>query len=182
MNGLMQSDCHSPDDSFENLWVDKRNGLLAAQWTPKHQLEKRQFVNLSAIYQPWGRTKGLIPSPLKYSALDNKDSDFNHELGNEAQLRAQSLNEDINIKILSPRNNLHVTKLPEVPISLNSLAFHLELSKTVDQVVWYVDNKPFQTTTFPYTLRWPLKVGEHRFQAELPYYGVKSKVVKILVN
>lgn len=170
------------DDSFENLWVDRRNGLLAAQWTPKHQLENRQFVNLPAIYQPWGKSKGLIPSPRNYSALDSKDSNFNHELGNKSQLQAQNRNADINIKILSPQDNLHVTKLPEVPSSLNSLAFHLELSKTVDQVLWYVDNKPYQTTTFPYTLRWPLKVGEHRFQAELPYYGVKSEVVKIWVN
>ena len=82
----------------------------------------------------------------------------------------------------APRDNSRVTKLPEVPDHANSLAFHVELSQAVDQVLWYVDNRPFKVTRFPYTLRWRLEPGEHLFQAELPYYGVKSEIVKVIVD
>ena len=169
------------DDSFENLWIDRRNGLLAGQWTPPQQLEQKQFVNLPSIYQFWGKSQGLIASPQAYSPLDNPDPNFNHDLGNESQLAAQN-REDIEINILSPRDNLRVSRLPEVPDNLNSLAFHLELSQPVDQVLWYVDNRPYQTTSYPYTLRWLLQPGEHQFQAELPYYGIRSEVVRVRVN
>ena len=169
------------DNSFESHWVDRRNGLLAGQWTPPQQLEHKQFVNLPSIYQFWGKSQGLVAAPQAYSPLDNPDPDFNHDLGSESQLAGQS-REDIKINILSPRDNLRVSRLPEVPDNLNSLAFHLELSQPVDQVLWYVDNRPYQTTRYPYTLRWSLEPGEHRFQAELPYYGIRSEVIKIRVN
>ncbi len=169
------------DNSFESQWIDRRNGLLAGQWTPLQQLKQKQFVNLPSIYRFWGKSNGLIPTPQRYSALDNPDPDFNHELGSESQLAAQN-NDEIAINILSPRNNLKVSRLPEVPDNLNSLAFHLELSQPVEQVLWYVDNRPYQTTPYPYTLRWSLEPGEHRFQAELPYYGIKSEVVRVRVE
>jgi len=169
------------DDSFEQLWIDRRNGLLAGQWTPPEQLEKRRFVNLPALYQFWGKSRGLMPPPRAYSALNNPDSGFNHDRVHR-QLQTVNSNEDIKINILSPRDNSRVVKLPEVPDSANSLAFHVELTQAVDQVLWYVDNRPYKTTRFPYTLRWSLEPGEHRFQAELPYYGIKSAVVKVRVD
>ncbi len=172
----------SADDSFVNLWVDRRNGLLAGQWTPLQHLERRLFVNLPALYRYWGKSKGLLPAPKAYSVLDNPNREFNHQLVVHTSNRRPSSDAGISINILSPRDNLRVTKLPEVPNSLNSLAFHVELSDQVEQVLWYVDNRPFKTTGFPYTLRWELEKGEHRFQAELPYYGVKSEVVKVRVE
>ncbi len=170
------------DDSFEMLWVDRRNGLLAGQWTPAGQLENRQFVNLPSLYRFWGRSRGLIPSPQSYSTLNKKDPNFNYELVNLQHNGKQQLPEDIEISILSPRDNLQVTRLPDSPESSSSLAFHVELSQAVDQILWYVDNRPYKTVRFPYTLRWLLQPGEHRFQAELPFYGIKSEVVKVIVN
>ncbi len=169
------------DDSFESHWIDRRNGLLAGQWTPVQHLQQKQFVNLPPIYRFWGKSNGLTPAPQRYSALDNPDQNFNHDLGSESQFAALG-NDEIAINILSPRNNLRVTRLPEVPDSSNSLAFHLELSQPVEQVLWYVDNRPYRTIAYPYTLRWTLESGEHRFQAELPYYGIRSEVIKIRVD
>ena len=170
------------DDSFEKLWVDRRNGLLAGQWTPIEQLESRQFVNLPSLYQSWGKSRGLVPTPRAYSALNNPNADFNHDLVRNTTTQVSNPGDDIKINILSPRDNSRVTKLPEVPDNANSLAFHVELSQAVDQVLWYVDNQPYKTIGFPYTLRWMLEAGEHRFQAELPYYDVKSEIVKVIVD
>ena len=170
------------DDSFVDLWIDRRNGLLAGQWTPLQHLEQRHYVNLPPLYRPWGKKRGLNPAPRAYSALDNPDPAFNHELASLAG-SAQALGQsNVAIHILSPRDNLRVTRLPEVPESLNSLAFHVELSEPVEQVLWFVDNQPYQITRFPHTLRWALQSGEHRFQAELPYYGVRSDVIRVRVD
>ncbi len=89
---------------------------------------------------------------------------------------------NVDIRILSPRDSLRITQLPGVPDNLNSMAFHVELSEAVEQVLWYVDNRPHKITRFPHTLRWELETGEHRFQAELPYYGVKSDVITLRVD
>ena len=114
--------------------------------------------------------------------MNNSNVDFNHDLVPSNLTQAQNSGKDIKINILSPRDNSRVTRLPDVPGTANSLAFHVELSQAVDQVLWYVDNQPYKTVEFPYTLRWVLEPGEHRFQAELPYYGVISKIVKITVD
>lgn len=170
------------DDSFIELWVDRRNGLLAGQWTPIQQLEKRQFVNLPALYRPWGKSRGMLPAPQAYSDLDNPNRQFNHDLVTAGQGAPTPTRQDPRISILTPRDNLRVIKLPGVPDNLNSLAFHVELSEPVEQVLWYVDDQPYKTAAFPYTLRWVLESGEHRFQAELPYYGVRSEVRKVRVE
>ncbi|MCP4471400.1 MAG: glycosyl transferase [Gammaproteobacteria bacterium] len=170
------------DDNFIDLWIDRRNGLLAGQWTPVRHLEQRHYANLPALYRPWGKKRGLVPAPRAYSALDNPDREFNHQLvalANSAKAPPQS---NVDIRILSPRDNLRVTRLPGVPDNLNSMAFHVELSEAVEQVLWYVDNRPHKITRFPHTLRWELETGEHRFQAELPYYGVKSDVITLRVD
>ncbi|MCP4334887.1 MAG: glycosyl transferase [Gammaproteobacteria bacterium] len=169
-------------DSFVDLWIDRRNGLLAGQWTPVQHLEQRHYVNLPPLYSPWGKKRGLIPAPRAYSALNNPDPAFNHELAGLVDSGRAPPQSNVDIRILSPRDNLRVTRLPEVPGNLNSLAFHVELSEPVEQVLWFVDNRPYKITRFPHTLRWELETGEHRFQAELPYYGVRSDVVKVRVD
>ena len=170
------------DDSFAELWVDRRNGLLAGQWTPERYLERRGFVDLPPLYRNWGKSQGLLPRPRAYSALDNPDPGFNHDLVAHEARAPGHRRQDISIRILSPRDNLHLVRVPEVPAIQNSLAFHVELSESVEQVLWYVDDRPYKTVPFPYTLRWALEPGEHRFQAELPYYGVKSAIVRVRVN
>ena len=40
-----------------------------------------------------------------------------------------------------------------------TLALRDTVDATSEQVVWYVDGKPFQLVDYPYTARWPLAPG-----------------------
>ena len=50
------------------------------------------------------------------------------------------------------------------------------------QIVWYVDGMPYEVADRPYTARWPLRPGTHRFQARLPFQGAASREVSVLVE
>ena len=52
----------------------------------------------------------------------------------------------------------------------------------VEQLVWYVDGRPFRTVDAPFETRWPLEPGEHSFQARLPWGDVRSAAVRVRVD
>ena len=51
-----------------------------------------------------------------------------------------------------------------------------------EQVVWYVEGKPFQLVDYPYTVRWPLAPGEHRFQVRFPHTEIVSNDVTVWIQ
>jgi len=166
------------DSSHQRLWIDSRNRLLAGQWTPKAYLQQHDFVNLAMLYQQWGLVNGLLPSPQAYSPLDNPDPEFHANLVNLGKAQ----DETIWLKIITPENNQHLIINPNLPASLNTLALNVESNKKVPQVLWYVNNKPLALKDFPYSIRWPLAVGRYTIRAEIPYYGVSSQSVTVLVQ
>ena len=52
----------------------------------------------------------------------------------------------------------------------------------VEQVVWYVDGKPFLVAAGDSAVRWPLQPGIHTFEAKVPYRGLSSAPVTIEVQ
>jgi len=58
------------------------------------------------------------------------------------------------------------------------------ISKTTlpRQVLWYADGRRFFLADYPYAARWPLALGEHTFQAKLPYSDVASPPVRVTVQ
>ncbi len=173
------------EKDFSQWWVDKRNGLLAGEWTPAAVREQRVFLNLPFIYQQWGMTQGLSKPPVRYSPL-------NYPLAKGPLPKVllegpQTLDDEVpQITIVSPKDNAQVAKIPHLPASLNTLSFSVDVKShpqtPVEQVLWYVDGKPFKLLGPPFTLRWPLTEGEHEVVAELPYYGVRSNTLRVLVE
>jgi len=51
-----------------------------------------------------------------------------------------------------------------------------------EQLVWYVDGRPYKTAEYPFSVRWPLAVGEHTFEARVPYTGIRSGRVRVAVE
>ena len=45
-----------------------------------------------------------------------------------------------------------------------------------------LDGKPFQVVDYPYTARWPLAPGEHRFQVRLPHTEIVSNQVTVWIQ
>ena len=71
---------------------------------------------------------------------------------------------------------------PEVPAELATLALKVNVDPPAPQVLWLVDDEPFKVVAYPYTARWPIIPGEHRFRAEVPYTDWRSDTVTVLVH
>ncbi len=85
-------------------------------------------------------------------------------------------------EITSPETGLRLLLDPETPPAQNTLALTAVVEPRVDQLVWYVDGRPFRTVDPPFDLRWPLVPGEHTFQARIPFTAARSRAVTVIVE
>lgn len=88
----------------------------------------------------------------------------------------------VRLRITSPENGAHLLRDPETPADLNTVALRAVVDPAVDEVVWYVDGMPLATAAYPYTARWRLQPGEHRFQVRLGSGGSVSRPVQVTVD
>lgn len=71
---------------------------------------------------------------------------------------------------------------PDTPPTSATLALRVVVDPPPQQIVWYVDHRPFQVVDYPYTARWPMTAGEHIFQARVPYTDAASRSVRVKVQ
>jgi penicillin-binding protein 1C len=88
----------------------------------------------------------------------------------------------VRLRITSPEGGARLIRDPESPADLDTVALRAVVDPPVNEVVWYVDGRPFETTAYPYTTRWRLQPGEHAFQVRLPFAGGASRPVRIAVD
>jgi penicillin-binding protein 1C len=160
--------------------IDRRNGLLATAATPPAAVEVRTFVVLPPRYASWQATAGLprppdAPSPLGGGAL----AAFREIPATPLTLAPSG---PVRLEITSPERGAHLLLDPETPAERSSVALRVTVSPPVAEVVWYVDQKPFRTVSYPYTTRLPLKPGAHSIQVRLPAGPEVSRPVDITVD
>ena len=165
--------------------VDVRNGLLASRQTPRRYLEARSFVEPEPRWASWAAAAGLVPPPTAVSRLGatvvSAVDLARLSLAAPASPTPPSA-KDPALRVTSPHDGAHVLADPETPRGMATLAFEAEVRPRVAQLVWYVHGAPFAVAHYPYTARWPLRPGEHRFEARLPYAPVASAVVSVRVE
>ena len=88
----------------------------------------------------------------------------------------------VTLRIVSPTEGVSLLRDLSLPSSLNTIGLRAEIVPAVREVLWMVDGKPYQLTAYPYTVRWPLQVGEHVFQVRTPLANEKSATVHIRVE
>ena len=84
--------------------------------------------------------------------------------------------------IVSPQNNSHVLRNPETPDQSSSIGLRVVVEPPVEQILWLVDNEPYQLVDYPYSTRLPLKQGKHTIQAQVPLTPQRSKAVILYVE
>jgi penicillin-binding protein 1C len=182
--------------------VDRRNGLLATAATPPPAIEVRTFVELPARYAAWMAATGLPRPPRAESRLGEpavlgrylpaistvlaaaRSAPPGGAPGGPALPPAGLLAPAAatRLRITSPENGARLTRDPETPADLNSVALAAVVDPPGSEVVWYVDGLPFATAPYPYTARWRLRPGEHVFQVRLGSSGGVSRPVHITVD
>ncbi len=156
-----------PCSAHLELEVDRRSGALASAATPLEHRHRRRFVRLPDRYAAWAEAQGLEPPPSFAGA--------------PAEPRLAS-HEPPRITITSPRDGSVVVRDPETPPELATLSLSVELDRDVEQVLWTVDGEPFALVQAPFTARWPIRPGEHRFEARVPYQGAVSAPVRVVMH
>ncbi len=148
------------------LAVDTRTGQRATSRTPRRHLELRTFLDLPPRYASWVAAAGLPPPP----ALDG------------AGLTNRLVQTVVRLSVRSPQNGLRLLRDPETPPEQSTLALRAVADPPVPQLVWYVDGAPYRVVDYPYTARWPLRAGEHVFQARLVDGRTGSSAVHVIVQ
>ena len=115
------------------LEIDIRDGSIATAATAKALIEPRTFVDLPAPYAAWVVKRGLPRKP---------------RLGPVTPL-SSGLSREPRLAIASPEDWLRLISDPETPRSMATLALRATVDPTSEQVVWYVDGKPFRSSTIP---------------------------------
>jgi penicillin-binding protein 1C len=166
------------DDRYLRVWVDRNTNQPAGPDTPGEQRIPRTLVSLPGVLTDWAAQHqvAMLPSGVNPSGLTAVDPAVPDDL----PLRASE--QPITLALMSPPSDLHLTRNPEVPADLNSIALRVSATPDVPQVVWYVDGKPYQVSTAPYTARWPLQQGRHTFEARLPYRSERSRRITVTVE
>ena len=139
--------------------VDVRSGQVAESNTPFEFIKLVKFFNLPSEYIGWAKNRML--SAVQHSDLTTPKK--------------------IRIRITSPENNITIARDPEAPEFCSTLGLEAVVDPPQGEVVWYVDGKPFQSITFPYSVRWHLQPGEHTFQAKMPSVKASSDLIRVTV-
>ena len=141
-------------DVHRRLPVDIRDGTPATPSTPSSFVRTQTFTELPARYAAWQDRMGLARAPRQ---------------GGVAQ--------EPTVRVTSPGAGILVRADPESPLS--TLALEATVEPAVPQLLWLVDGEPFAVVDYPYSARWPIVPGEHRFEARVPYTPIGSAAVRI---
>lgn len=158
---------HEKDDSYIRLSVDTRTDLPATVATPDKYRKLRTFVNLPAQYADW-----VVQNNLRMA---------NGKTGTtlDASLPSRS---HVQLRIVSPQVNGHYLRNPDAPATSNDIAFSVVVNPPVKQILWYVDNRPYKLSEYPYTTRWQLQNGKHEIEARVPFTHERSGKIAIYID
>jgi penicillin-binding protein 1C len=171
------------DDTYLRLAIDVRNGLLAHSGTPKKYIERRTFVNLPQRYADWASQAGLPQPPGGVSHFGETTSDLSRHLSSTGTVTSRGrMSENVELKIVAPGSGLTLLHDASQPSAYNTIALQAEVTPPIPEVLWIVDGKPFQLAPYPYTVRWPLRVGDHVIQARAPLSKELTPPVRIRVE
>ncbi|MCK6550994.1 transglycosylase domain-containing protein [Myxococcota bacterium] len=151
------------------LPIDVRTGAIATHDTPSDRRETRTFTSLAPRYASWAAARGLVPPP---SPLRGRPA-----------LRGDPVPQDsVALSLVQPVDGARVTRDPEAPRHLSTLALEALAGPSVSQLVFFVDGRPFATVSRPFQARWPLEPGAHTIEVRAPYGGARSRPIRVVVE
>jgi penicillin-binding protein 1C len=148
-------------DVHLSLAVDARSGKIAAGDVPAELIERRTYVELEPKYARWAEEQYFVSAPARSRAI--------------SETMAPPV-------IVKPENGARILIDPETPPDSATLALETRVDRSVEQIVWYVDGKPFELQSAPFSTRWPLVRGTHVIEARVPFTPHRSAPVRITVE
>lgn len=149
------------------VMVDTRSGRPADVETPSRFRRLKNLLVLPPRYAAWGQRSGIY--------------DLSPAVLGQALLPSQGA-QRVELEILSPRDGARFIRNPEMPANASTIELALSSSYAVPQVVWYVDEKPYRISDYPYNTRLELERGSHVIQARAALTDERSQRVRIQVE
>ncbi len=152
-----------PDDScswHKMFPIDSRNDKIAGPRTPQTHIIKKVFLDLPPLYYSWMRENDMPFIPRDSSKIDDSDSGSS-------------------LAIVFP-NDGDIFKIDSIlrpafqKISLKAL-----VPSHIEKIDWMVDDTLFASVARPFSAKWQLTAGQHRFQIKAG--KLQSDIVKIKV-
>jgi len=86
------------------------------------------------------------------------------------------------LRVSAPEPGAVLLADPEVPPGSSTIALQAEADPAPAELTWYVDGRPWRIAGYPYTVRWPIEPGAHRFQVRIPGQEDASAPVHVSVH
>ncbi|MEJ2693569.1 MAG: hypothetical protein P8166_11055, partial [Candidatus Thiodiazotropha sp.] len=155
------------DQSHQLMVVDSRSGEPADTSTPVRFRQVKNLLSLPPRFAAWAQRSGIRDlSPMSSDRV----------------LPLSAGVQRVDLEILSPRDGARFIRNPEMPANASTVELALFASNSVPQVVWYVDEKPYRITEYPYSARLELEQGSHVIQARVALTDERSRRVRIEVE
>ncbi|MCB9741530.1 MAG: transglycosylase domain-containing protein [Alphaproteobacteria bacterium] len=177
---------HEDCSAHVRVLVDDRNGLLAAEHVPPEHRRARVFVDLDPQYADWAAQVGLQRPPTQLSMLGAGEGEVLSGAATPLTpvARVSLPGQDLAplLRITAPGDGVRLVRDPETPPEAATLALRVSVDPPVPQITWYVDGEPYEVVDAPYTTRWRLEPGRHRFEARVPFTEWRSEAVVVEVR
>ena len=140
------------------LATDVRTGKLAMATTPARFVRSRVFVDLPPRWATWAQREKLSRVPSG-----------GHSDG------------ALRVEIIAPAHGSQILEDPESPDG--TLGLEGSIEPPVEQAVWWVVGAPYATVVFPFSVRWPIRGGEHTFELRVTFVpGRRWPGVRVVVK
>ncbi len=149
---------------YRTVAIDGRTGLPAEETCPAAFRKEERIVVLDPKFDRWAKQSGL-----------------------EVCLRPEDHPERFlknlspSLAVTYPKNGARFLPDPETPPEFATISLEASVEPPVEQVLWYVDGKPYEVADYPYSARWRIRPGAHTFRIGLPSAPLASPPVRITV-
>ena len=160
---------HQTCSFHKSIRLERLTGLRVGPHCPAAKVMRRNVVVVPPRFTTWARWMGHTPPPTRYSALCPRK-------GRPATPKKQWL------RIRSPLHRARFLLDPTIPADYSTLALQVESKRPVSKITWMVNGAVLGRKKWPYTMRWSLRRGTHRFVAMTSDGQVRSKPVVVYVR
>ncbi|MCB9638329.1 MAG: penicillin-binding protein 1C [Myxococcales bacterium] len=159
---------HKTCPFHRKIRIDQRNGLLASNQCTHKDTIMRPFVLVPPAYQLWAHIMQFSQPPRRYSPACTPPK--------EIQESALSL------QIRSPTHGSRYILDSTIPSEYSTLSLEVDVSRSVDTIVWYANGHEIGRKAWPYQMRWPLKKGQFRIFAATPDGKFRSSPILVSIR
>jgi len=124
----------------------------------RRHADSKTYLHLDSEYAVWATRQGLSRPPAVK--------------GDPRQAR---------IAIQNPVGGSRFRLDPDTPPQFQTISLRAKVSPQVPQVIWSVNGRELEPTSYPYELRWPLHKGSHTFRVRFARAEIWSAPVTVQV-